>query len=39
MKKVISIICLVTVLICGCGNNNDKDKDTEELLSQPYNVS
>ena len=39
MKKVISIICLVAMLVCGCGNGNDKDKDTEKLLSQPYNIS
>lgn len=39
MKKVISIICLVAMLVCGCENGNDKDKDTEKLLRQPYNIS
>lgn len=39
MKKVITIICLVAMLVCGCGNDNDKDKDAEKLLSQPYNIS
>ena len=39
MKKVISIICLVAMLVCGCENGNDKDKDTEKSLRQPYNIS